>query len=175
MAAPAWLKATTTAAVGGTIFHTVTSPADEWLDLMERQTDLHRKAFAAVRALEDDPGCIQAHLFLARQAKTTALAGAHLRKAIETGNALWQPVASSQDDFAWWGEPATRPYMQALKEYGDWLVESGNESGGRRVYRTLLEMNPVDSQGIRYVVADLDGVEIDEGMETTEEESGFRM
>ena len=84
MAAPAWLKAII-AAIGGTVFHTVVSPADEWLDLMERQTALHRKASAAVRALEDDPGCIEAHVFLSRQAKTPALASAHLRKAIETG------------------------------------------------------------------------------------------
>lgn len=92
MAEPAWLKAVSTAAIGGKVFHTVVSPADEWLDLMERQTDLHWKAFAAVRALEDDAGCIEAHLFLARQAKTPALAGAHLRKAIETGASLWKPV-----------------------------------------------------------------------------------
>ena len=36
-------------------------------------------------------------------------------------------------------------------------------------------MNPVDNKGIRYVVANLDGVEIDEGMETAGEESGFKM
>jgi hypothetical protein len=128
-----------------------------------------------VRALEDDPGCIEAHLFLARQAKTPMLVGAHLCKAIETGDALWQPVAARQDDFVWWGEPATRPYMQAMKEHADWLVETGNEAGGRRVYGRLLKMNPADNQGIRYLVADLDGVEMDEGMEADEEESGFRI
>jgi hypothetical protein len=65
--------------------------------------------------------------------------------------------------------------MEAIREYGDWLVENGHEAGGRRLYRKLLEMNPVDNQGIRYVVADLDKAGIDDGMEADAEESGFKM
>lgn len=65
--------------------------------------------------------------------------------------------------------------MQAMKEYGEWPVESGNEAGGRRIYGKLLDMKPLDNQGVRYVVADLDGAEIDDGMEADAEESGFRM
>ncbi len=153
MAAPAWLHEPTTAVVGGTFFHMVQSPAEPWLQSMERQATFEGAAVAAVGALKEDPGCIEAHLFLARHAKEPHLAYAHLSKAVATGRALWEPLAAAQDDFAWWGVTATRPYMRAIKEFALWHADAGDDLTTQRLFDQLLEMNPADSQGIRHLLA----------------------
>ncbi len=99
MAAPDWLHKETTATVGGTFFHAVQSPADPWIHSMERQAAFRDAAVAAVGALRDDPGCIEAHLFLASHAKEPHVVYAHLSKAVETskdsGSPLLQPRMTS--------------------------------------------------------------------------------
>ncbi len=82
------------------------------------------------------------------------MAYAHLAKAVETGKTLWDPVAAEQDDFAWWGVMATRPYMRAIKELALWHADCGDDVTSHRLLNQLLEMNPVDSQGIRYLMAE---------------------
>ena len=151
MTAPDWLHKQTTATVGGTFFHMVQSPADPWVRSMERQTTFRDAAIAAVGALRDDPGCIEAHLFLASHAKEPHVVYAHLSKAVETGKGLWEPIAAAQDDFAWWGVAATRPYMRALKEFAEWHADCGDDVTAHRLYNQLLSMNPNDNQGIRHI------------------------
>ena len=155
MPAPDWLRKPTTATVGGTFFHTVQSPADPWLESMERQTTFRDAAIAAVGALRDDPGCIEAHLFLAIHSKEPHLAYAHLTKAVATGKKLWEPVAAAEDDFVWWGVSATRPYMRAIKELALWYAECGDDVSSTQLFNQLLEMNPNDNQGIRYLMDDV--------------------
>ncbi len=154
MAAPEWLRKPTTATIGGTFFHMVQSPAEPWLRSMERQTTLQNAAIAAVGALNEDPGCIEAHLFLAHHAQEPHLVYAHLSKAVATGRALWAPVAAVQDDFAWWGVAATRPYMRAIKELALWHARCGDNLTTNRLFSQLLEMNPADGQGIRHLMAE---------------------
>ena len=64
-------------------------------------------------------------LFLASHAKERHVVYAHLSKAVETGKALWEPIAAAQDGFAWWGVAAMRPYMRALQQFADWHIDRG--------------------------------------------------
>lgn len=159
MAAPAWLNTPTTARISGSVFHAVESPADAWLDRMASRTAFRDKAILATGALRDDPGCIEAHLFLSRHASEDHVVRAHLEKAFRTGEELWAPIAAAQDGFAWWGVQATWPYMHAIKEFADWHAERGDDVTARRMYEQLLDMNPNDNQGIRHIL---------EGMPDTE-------
>lgn len=155
MRTPRWFHAPATSRVGGDLFHVVETPAAEWMPFLDADLPFEHKAFAAHRALDEDPGCIEAHLFLTGHAKDGELARLHLAKAVTTGEALWAPVAATQADFSWWGVTATRPYMRAIKAVGDLLVEARDEVEAHRFYDALLRMNPGDNQGVRYVLAGL--------------------
>lgn len=154
MSIPSWLNAPTTAAIGGDWFQVVESPADAYIKRLENEPNPSARLHFAARALRHDPGCIEAHLLLAENATEMHVRFAHLRKAVETGDALWCPVAARDDDFAWWGVSATRPYMQAMAalatEYAAW----GDDTSANALRNRLLGMNPYDNQGIRHLMAD---------------------
>ena len=151
-----WRRRRTTARLGGTWFHAVVSPAEPLVQAMGCQTSFADAALAAVCALKADPGCIEAHIFLAGHCREADDERAHLAKAVETGDFLWSSVADKQGGFAWWGVPATRPYMQAIKRLADWHAENGMPEDAERGYRRLLRMNPADNQGIRFILAEQD-------------------
>ena len=134
----------------------VVSPADPWIERMEEAVDLHDQVILATACLRKDPGCIDAHFVLAASTDDVGRRLDHLRKAIETGEQLWNPVATELgDEMTWWGFAGTRPYMRAIHALADTLIESGAENEARACYERLLAMNPNDNQGIRYVVEGL--------------------
>jgi hypothetical protein len=153
-----WIDAPTTARVGGTAFHAVESPTAAVVERMEQEPEFARKVRFAFIALTDDPGCIEAHLFLAEHTEDERRARTHLEKAVATGRQLWEPVAAAQDDFAYWGVTATRPFMRALAALGDWHADQGDEEAAQEIYDELLAKNPADSQGVRFRAAELAGV-----------------
>lgn len=138
MAIPDWLNAPTTARIAGHGLQAIKSPADAYVERIENEPSLGTQLYLAKRALRHYPGCIDAHL----------------RKAVDTGDSLWCPVAAREDDFSWWGVSATRPDMRALAslavEYADW----GDETGAYALHSRLLGMNPNDNQGIRHLMQD---------------------
>lgn len=141
----------------------VASPADPWIRRMEDEAHFADQVLLATSCLRKDPGCIEAHLFLAAATDDLQVRVSRLRRAVETGNQLWIPVAAELgDEITWWGFSGTRPYMRAIQALGDALMETGAESEARACYERLLGMNPNDNQGIRYV---LDGMK----------EAGLRM
>lgn len=143
---------------GGDWFHTVESPAAEAISRLEDEAAPRDKVMFALIALMDDPGCIEAHLHLADFAKDPRTAYAHLAKAVETGRKLWEPVAAADDDFSYWGVTATRPFVRAIAALGHWHAEQGDHESAAALYEELLSMNPLDSQGICYRMAELEGV-----------------
>jgi hypothetical protein len=152
MARPAWLDAPTTAKIGSGLFLVVESPADPFIERMEDEPNLRDRLFLATRALRHDPGCIEAHLLLAEYAARFHQRMAHIGKAVATGAALWGPVVKRDNDFAWWGVSATRPYMRAIEAAADMSVEMADYAMATKLHGRLLRMNPFDNQGIRYKV-----------------------
>jgi hypothetical protein len=145
----------TTAKVGSDWFQVVESPADALVQRMESEPDLRNQLILAGRALRHDPGCIDAHLLLAEHAGYVHERFAHLRKAVETGRALWEPVAAKDNDFYWWRVSATRSYMRAIAALGAAYVDWGDESMAAKLCDRLLTMSPNDNQGIRHRVAEM--------------------
>ncbi len=135
----------------------VVSAADPWIERLEENTDFGSCVMLATACLRKDPGCIEAHLFLAAHTDDVDRRLSHLRKAVETGEQLWNPVAAELgNEMTWWGFADTRPYMRAIQALGDALVEVGDQTEARACYERLIAMNPNDNQGIRYVVEGLE-------------------
>ena len=153
MNSPDWMtKPSTSKIVVGTSYR-VRSPADFYVGEMERHDTEVRIAVAANFALHVDPGCIEAHLFMGRHLKDPEQAMPHLQRAVETGDKLWEDVARREGgDMEWWGITATRPYMRAIHALGLAHREAGNEDEARECFGRLMEMNPNDNQGIRYLI-----------------------
>jgi tetratricopeptide (TPR) repeat protein len=54
---------------------------------------------------------------------------------------------------AWWGELETRPYMRSRHGLGLLYVEVGRYDEAIALFKDLLQRNPNDNQGVRYLVA----------------------
>ena len=67
-----WVGKPTTARVTGDSFYYVESPADPAVERMENERVFKRKVMLSWVALIEDPGCIEAHLFMGTCAKDLA-------------------------------------------------------------------------------------------------------
>jgi tetratricopeptide (TPR) repeat protein len=147
----------TTATVKSGIAFYVDSPADRFVEAIEDEPQAHVRAVLATRAFRHDPGCIEAHLEMAAYLGDHDQRLAHLTKAAETGEHLWQPVVEAEGgSLDWWAVNATRPYMRTIRALGLLHHEAGDPEEARRCFEQLLEMNPSDNQGIRYLLAEMD-------------------
>ncbi len=54
-----------------------------------------------------------------------------------------------------WGIAKNRQYLRALHGYGLLLWRENKNSEALEVFKNMISLNPVDNQGIRYVVAAL--------------------
>lgn len=121
----------------------VVSPADPWIERMEEEGNFQDRVILATCCLREDPGCIEAHTLLAACTDDMEIRVNRLRKAVETGEALWNPIAAELgDEMTWWGFAATRPYMRAVQALGNALLETGDETDARAYFERLLAMNP---------------------------------
>jgi tetratricopeptide (TPR) repeat protein len=74
-----------------------------------------------------------------------------------------------------WGDVDSRPFMRALRGQGLCLWRLGRVDRARRVFVWMLELNPNDNQGVRFLLHDLDeGLSWEESMAREEEEAKRR-
>lgn len=110
----------------------------------------------ATRALRRDPGCIEARLVLAEHSRDAETRFRHLRAAVAVGDALWAPVAARMGgDMTWWAFAGTRPYMRAIHAVGQAHLDAGKTRAAACCFRSLLDMDPNDSLGVRYVLSEM--------------------
>lgn len=110
------------------------------------------RARHARKALEADLDNIDAYTILAFEAKTTGECLALLREAVRVGDRLWAPCLDDED-MAWWGFIGTRPYLRAMHNLGDALIEAGDWQEAEAVFARLLALNPHDNTGARGTMA----------------------
>ena len=55
-----------------------------------------------------------------------------------------------------WSDERTRPYMRALHGRGLCLWRLGRVDDARRIFARMLELNPNDNQGVRFLLRDID-------------------
>ena len=116
-------------------------------------SDPKQRFTLARKALRISPLCADAYNLLAEEyAKTQEEALAYFQRVVEAGaNALG---SDGFEDYAghFWGFHETRPYMRARLGLGEVLWAMGEKDTAIQNFKEMLELNPGDNQGIRYIL-----------------------
>lgn len=122
-------------------------------DAWEAPTRSKRVALAK-KALETSPLCADAYLLLAREeAKSPNETLALHQRAVAAGEQALGPHGFEEFAGHFWGFLETRPYMRARAALADSLWQHGRQSDALDHYAAMLELNPGDNQGVRYILA----------------------
>lgn len=139
-------------------------PLDETLDPCERAQELAYRSMettnraralrCAHQALEIDPACVDALTVLACvEAEGTEARIAALDRALNLGErALGGPAFFEENLGHFWGRVLTRPYMRTRQALADFLLRAGRVREAAAHYQSMLDLNPNDNQGVRYVL-----------------------
>ncbi len=131
------------------------SPLEEAQELVYdafEEPDPRRRVQLAKEALEVCPDCADAHGLLAEHADNLNEAIAAYRRAVEVGRtALGDDFETLKGHF--WMAPQTQPYMRALLGLAQSLRVAGKREEAAELFRELLQLNPEDGQGVRYIFA----------------------
>jgi tetratricopeptide (TPR) repeat protein len=119
-------------------------------DAMEARGRLRIKRARQALALSAD--CADGWVLLAEEASTPETAFERYERAVAAGAA-----AIGEDRFAalrgeFWGHLETRPYMRARLGLAQALRDLGRDDEAAAHYREMLELNPGDNQGVRYLL-----------------------
>ncbi|PAE44457.1 SEC-C metal-binding domain-containing protein [Bacillus sp. 7884-1] len=120
----------------------------------------HRRSKLAQEALKLDPNCVDAYVILADDADTDEEAMMLSKKGMEIGEKELGKAFIKENKGHFWGMLETRPYMRAKAAFADALHQLGDTLVAIREFEQLLELNPNDNQGIRYI---LFGAYLEEG------------
>ncbi len=111
-----------------------------------------RRIKLAREALRRDPDCVDALVLLAEHMPDPARARALYQDAVEAGERSIGPTAFTEHRGHFWGILSTRPYMRARYGLAERLWEADEHDAAIEHWRAMLELNPGDNQGVRYVV-----------------------
>jgi tetratricopeptide (TPR) repeat protein len=120
-------------------------------DAWERTTSRSRTVLAH-KALAISPLCADAYNLLAEEAGSVQEARDLYTKGVEAGELALG--AEGFDEYAghFWGFLETRPYMRARAGLAIALMKLGEEDAAIGHFRAMLELNPNDNQGVRYLL-----------------------
>ncbi len=106
----------------------------------------------ALRALKEDPDCVNAFMFLAQIQPTLKKEIQFNRKAVAAGRRKFSDLIESidpQGGHGLWGHHEARPFLCAMQEMAGNLQANGDEAAAIVVFEEILAINPGDNQGIR--------------------------
>jgi tetratricopeptide (TPR) repeat protein len=139
------------------LHHTApSSPQEEaqelaW-DAMEAATARQARKLAK-QALAKDPDCVDALMALTQaDARSVEEAIAGTQSAVAAGERSLGAAFFAENKGSFWGLLETRPYMRARYELADLLLEADRVGEAMAHFEALLELNPNDNQGVRYVL-----------------------
>lgn len=124
---------------------------DVMYEAWERTTSRSRIALAH-KALTISPLCADAYNLLAEEARSVQEARALYVKGIEAGELALGAEGFEEYAGHFWGFLETRPYMRARAGLAIALIKLGDEDAAVDHFRAMLELNPNDNQGIRYLL-----------------------
>jgi tetratricopeptide (TPR) repeat protein len=128
---------------------------------LERAQDLVYEAFEAGgrrqlqlirRALELSPECADAYVLLAERTSSLDEKRSLYEQAVAAGERALGPEAFSDPNRPFWGDVSTRPYMRARQGLAECLQTEGAMDEAAGHYQALLQLNPDDNQGVRYLL-----------------------
>lgn len=107
------------------------------------------------QALELDPNNADAYNYLASIEKDIDKAIKQYEKAIKAGEKTLGKKFFKEEKGHFWGMLETRPYMRAKAGLADCLYAKKEVNKAIGIYEEMLELNPNDNQGIRYLLSTL--------------------
>jgi tetratricopeptide (TPR) repeat protein len=110
----------------------------------------------ASQALALDPDCVDALVLLnSLDARTPDEAIEGLKNAVAVGERSLGAKFTRDNKGHFWLILETRPYMRALGELANLLRSQGRHAEAIGIYEKMLELNPGDNQGVRYLLLGL--------------------
>ncbi|MEK5433990.1 MULTISPECIES: SEC-C metal-binding domain-containing protein [Paenibacillus] len=131
------------------------SPKDQEQALLQKamQTNSsNRRIQLAEAALEVYPDSPDAYLILAEEAENEADARAFLKAGMDAGERELGEAFFAEHKGHFWDLHETRPYIRICKSYADSCWFSGNAEEAQKVLEHILELNPEDNTGARYLL-----------------------
>ncbi len=114
------------------------------------QTDGKQRYKFAEEALKLNPNCVDAYVILAEKTKSLEEAILLYEKGIQVGERELGKAFFKENKGYFWGLVETRPFMRAKLHYAEALSLLGKVHEAIGQYEELLELNPMDNQGVRY-------------------------
>ncbi len=107
------------------------------------------------KALELDPNNAEAYNYSASIEKNIDKAIILYKKAIKAGEKTLGKKFFKEEKGYFWGMLETRPYMRAKAGLADCLYAKNEVDKVIEIYEEMLELNPYDNQGVRYLLSTL--------------------
>lgn len=107
----------------------------------------------AQQALKLDKNCIMAYQYLAEHQKYLSKSIEYYKKGIAIGNKKFGGKYEEENKGHFWMIFETRPYMTCLFNLSECEYLNGNIDESIRLIEYLLELNPNDNQGVRYILS----------------------
>ena len=105
------------------------------------------------QALELDPDNADAYNYLASVETNVDKSLALYKQAIEAGERALGEAFMKEEKGHFWGMIETRPYMRAKAGLADCLFAKNRLNAAIDIYKEMLELNPRDNQGVRYLLS----------------------
>ena len=132
------------------------TPAEEAQNLIDKARDstVRRRKMLIKKALKLDPDCVEAWILMAEKKAENNLQKAiiYARNAVAAGERSLGPEIFKEGTGHFWGIVATRPYMRAMQLLAELLRMHKEHDEAITVYQKILQLNPGDNQGVRYVL-----------------------
>ncbi|UQZ34778.1 hypothetical protein C2I18_15350 [Paenibacillus sp. PK3_47] len=132
------------------------SPKDQAQSLIFKAmeaTSAKRRVQLAEAALEIYPDNADAYLVLAEESENENEARALLKAGIEAGARELGELFFKEHKGHFWGLHETRPYIRVCKAYAESCWFGGNAADAAQTLEHILELNPDDNTGARYLLA----------------------
>ena len=154
--ANAWLQ--NVLAGGGPPRRKPATPLEQAQDLMyeawEAGSERERVRLAR-KALEVSPDCADAYVLLAEETAHSAREAADLyARGVAAGERALGPAFFDEERGHFWGLVETRPYMRARHGLAQALWALGKRREAIGHLQAMLDLNPGDNQGVRYLLLD---------------------
>ena len=105
------------------------------------------------KALKLDPENVDALKYLADVEENLDKALKMYEKAVKIAEKNLGKSFFKENKGYFWGLIETRPYMRVSADYARCLFMNGEVDKSLKIYEDLLELNPMDNQGIRYEIS----------------------
>ncbi len=107
----------------------------------------------AEEALQLDKNCILAYQYLGEQQNNINKAQILFKKGIEIGKKKYGGKYEEENKGHFWLIHETRPYMSCIYNLSECYYHSSKIEESIKLLEHLLELNPSDNQGVRYILS----------------------